>query len=216
MKKAFTMIELVFVVIIIGIMSAVLAPRADNNSLQQATNQIISHIRYTQHLALTDDKFSNTKQFYFRGRWQIIFMRTKSEWGYAVFSDKFIHGKYNGKPQSKSEVARDPENVNNYLTSGYGGSTALGRNGNNISKKLNLTKKFGITNVKFTKGCKGASKRVSFDNIGRPFKKNPSSQISAYEKERLITNQCQIVLTGNNNNTTTIAIEPETGYVHQL
>jgi prepilin-type N-terminal cleavage/methylation domain-containing protein len=215
-KKAFSLIELVFVIIIIGIMSAILTPKMDDNSLQLATNQIISHIRYTQHLALTDDKFSNTKQFWFRERWQIIFMRTKNEWGYAIFSDKFIHGKYNGKPQSKFEVARDPEDVNRYLTSGYGGSTALGRNGNKISKKLNLTKKFGITNIKFTHGCRGNIKRVSFDNIGRPFKKNPSSQISAYENTRLITTQCRIVLTGNNNNTTTIAIEPETGYVHQL
>ena len=50
MKHAFTMIELVFVIVIAGILSAMIASSFDGNNLRQAADQIVSHIRYTQHL----------------------------------------------------------------------------------------------------------------------------------------------------------------------
>jgi prepilin-type N-terminal cleavage/methylation domain-containing protein len=210
MKKAFTMIELVFVVIIIGIMSAVLAPRADNNSLQQATNQIISHIRYTQHLALSDDKFSNSDRDWYKKRWQIQFSDNKTgdsvkNWKYVVYSDLTLSNNAN----SKSEVAHNPKNINQYL---IGWKTS----GLTITKSLNIGKTFGIKNIVFKDGCKGQSKRIFFDRIGRPFKGIPKSQNNAYDSSKLINSRCKIELTGNNNDKITIAIEPETGYVHQL
>ena len=58
MKKAFTMLELVFVIVIIGILAVVAMPSFQRDTLQEAGNQIISHIRYTQHLAMMDDKFN--------------------------------------------------------------------------------------------------------------------------------------------------------------
>ena len=56
-KKAFSLIELIFVIVIIGILSSVLVPRFDRPTLIEAAHQIISHIRYTQHLAMVDNKF---------------------------------------------------------------------------------------------------------------------------------------------------------------
>ncbi|MDQ7060006.1 MAG: type II secretion system protein [Sulfurimonas sp.] len=57
MKKAFTMIELIFVLVVVGILAAVILPRTKTNPLQEAAIQLLSHIRYTQHLALVDDVY---------------------------------------------------------------------------------------------------------------------------------------------------------------
>ncbi len=210
MKKAMTLVELVFVVIIIGILSAVMAPNFQRSSTQEAANQIMSHIRYTQHLAMMDDKFSNTDQNWFKKRWQIAFSQVDSKWRYVIYSDLTL----SGNPNSKREVARNPANPNEYL---IGWSTS----GITPTKKLNLTASFGIKDVNgirgvnFQGGCSRAQ-RISFDHMGRPFQGNPQSQTSAYDNLHYMTAQCRITLTGNDGKTLTIAIEPETGYVHQL
>lgn len=53
---AFTMIELVFVIVVLGILSALAMPRIDRDLRQEAKDNILSSIRYTQHLALIDEK----------------------------------------------------------------------------------------------------------------------------------------------------------------
>ncbi len=55
-KPAFTMLELVFVIVVLGILAALAMPRLDRDLRQEAKDNILSAIRYTQHLALTDDK----------------------------------------------------------------------------------------------------------------------------------------------------------------
>jgi prepilin-type N-terminal cleavage/methylation domain-containing protein len=213
MKKAFTMVELVFVVMIIGIMSAVLAPRADNNSLQQATNQIISHIRYTQHLALTDDKFSNTIQNWFRRRWQIVFYKSSGtnngNWVYTIYSDNNMDGTID-----RDEIAKNPDHVNKFLTGFYSNANTKVQK-SSYTKNMDIEKSFGITDIIFAGGCSNNAHSISFDRIGRPFIGLTSNQASAYQNGRLMTNQCQITFKANEDNIT-IAIEPETGYVHQL
>ncbi len=208
MKKAMTLVELVFVVIIIGILSAVMAPNFQRSSTQEAANQIMSHIRYTQHLAMMDDKFSNTDRNWFKKRWQISFSRVDSKWRYVIYHDD---ANLTGNPNSKREVAKNPSNPNQYLIGWAIAAIPLRQ----ITKKLNLATSFGITNVSFRGGCANAQ-RVSFDHLGRPFRGNPSTQNSAYQNNRYMTIQCQIQLAGNDGKTITIALEPETGYVHQL
>lgn len=57
-KKAFTMIELIMIMVVVGILSIAIIPRIDRDTLLEATNQIVSHIRYTQHLAMMDNKYN--------------------------------------------------------------------------------------------------------------------------------------------------------------
>ena len=73
MKKAFTMIELVFVIVVIGILAAVIIPNTRTNRLYEAATQLVSHIRYTQHLGMVDDKFDSGNANWHRNRWQIRF-----------------------------------------------------------------------------------------------------------------------------------------------
>ena len=92
-KSAFTMLELVFVIVVIGILSAIFIPRFGQNKLSDAANQLISSIRYTQHLALIDDEYNASTNTWYYKRWAINLCQSQ----YKV-SD--ING---------SKVAKDPE-----------------------------------------------------------------------------------------------------------
>lgn len=81
MRKAFTMIELVFVIVVIGILAATIIPRVRTNPAQEAATYLISKIRYTQHLAMVDDKYGNGT--WYKNRWQIRFDGDK----YSIVND---------------------------------------------------------------------------------------------------------------------------------
>lgn len=83
MKKAFTMIELVFVIVVIGILAAVMIPRTDSTTLSERAIELVSKIRYTQHLAMVDDKFDGANATWMRNRWQITFNGNQ----YSIVSD---------------------------------------------------------------------------------------------------------------------------------
>ena len=87
-KSAFTMIELVMVIVVLGILAALALPRMDRDLRQEAKDNILSAIRYTQHLALIDDKtnpFDNTWQ---AKLWNITFASDSSS--YTISSDNIL------------------------------------------------------------------------------------------------------------------------------
>ena len=67
------MLELVFVIAVIGILAVAIIPRMDRDVLYEATEQVIRDIRYTQHMAMTDDVYDADKQFWYYERWKIDF-----------------------------------------------------------------------------------------------------------------------------------------------
>jgi len=83
MKKAFTMIELIFVIVVIGILASAIIPRTKTNQLRESASKLLSHIRYTQHLNLVNDKFSNTDANWYKNRWQIVFKNST----YSILSE---------------------------------------------------------------------------------------------------------------------------------
>ena len=56
-NKGFTVIELIFVIIAVGILAAMIIPRLEINGAREAATQMLTHIRYAQHLAMQDDIF---------------------------------------------------------------------------------------------------------------------------------------------------------------
>ena len=59
-KNAFTILELVFTIIVIGILASAVIPRMDRDNLFEMSEQVLSHIQYTQHLALTHNVYDVT------------------------------------------------------------------------------------------------------------------------------------------------------------
>jgi len=219
MKTAFTLIELIFVIIVIGILSAVMIPNIENNSLQQAAQQVASDIRYTQHLAMIDDKYSSKQSEWYKERWQIVFANdnqyANNKPAYTIFSDSYNNTShsYSGDPK-ESEIAINPGNVNKIMTGGYNNTAALNYNDENFkgSRELNLGETYGITLVTLSNGCSYG--RISFDYLGRPFSGDQSTMTAPYKAntQRLISRDCNITLFQNNDKIV-IQVSPETGFL---
>ena len=204
--RAFSVFELVLVMIIIGIILSIIVINFKNDELLRAANQVATHIKYTQYLALIDDKFNPEDKNWFKGRWQIYFIKTvdgKNVLHYAIFSDS---GGYSGSPDGY-EVAKNPLNPTKVLTVAHAGISTI-----KPTDELDLMSKFNIKDIKLLGGCSHYnSTRISFDNLGRPYKGNPKS--SANSTQNLITSICQIRLTHKNKECIYINITPITGLI---
>ncbi len=217
MKNAFTMIELVFVIVIVGILSFVISSSFERNTLREAADQLVSHIRYTQHLAMVDDRFFDKKllnsQNWYKTRWQLIFSRSTTHTNglpsYTIFSD--IAQTNAGEPNI-SEMAKNPLNPSKVLSGGYHGT--LYTSDNRATETMNLGITYGVTSYLLSGGCSGA--RLSFDYLGRPIRGDQNTMTGAYKAstQRLIVSNCNITLSRENNQSITITIEPETGYTY--
>ncbi|MDR1285519.1 MAG: prepilin-type N-terminal cleavage/methylation domain-containing protein [Campylobacteraceae bacterium] len=211
-SRAFTLVELVFVIVAVGILAAVIVPRMQSSRLREAADQVVSHIRYTQHLAMMDDKFGLGNEWY-KGRWQIVFdkaARTDNKFSYSIFSDKRGPIDYTGNADV-SEIAKNPQDTSKLLS---GGSSSLDFNDRRATKKMNLGNEYGISNVVFSNTCSiSGSRRIIFDYLGRPMRGNAASYTSAYPANRLIAEQCNITLS-DGTDSIIISIEPETGFAY--
>ena len=206
--KAFTMLEIIFVLLIIGILSAVIVPNIKRATMQEVAQQLVTHIRYTQHLALQDNKFEFNNSIWYKGRWQLVFGKSsysEGKYAYTIFSDKPT---YAGNP-SLTEVAINPLNPKQLLTGGYTGF--IKTSDKRATKELNIGKKYDISSVTFSGGCSG--QRISFDYLGRPINGNPKTLTTKY-KNRLITKDCIITLTNSIGKSKKIIITPESGYTY--
>jgi len=235
MKKAFTLLELIFVIVVVGILAAVIIPNTRTNPLQEAAVQLVSHIRYTQHLAMMDDKFDANEPMWYRQRWQLVFSTAGGTESYYIFSDSPSNtGAYDGNPGANNtytdvEVARNPAKKDKYLI-GVAFSSFDNSATQKLSKELDIGSKYSIGDITVNGGGTGSNaNRILFDHLGRPYRGNTSSTSGAplntsvdkvatsaiYVK--LCTNTCVDPKTNANNaNEIVIRIEPETGYAHIL
>lgn len=98
MKKAFTLLELVFVIVIAGILAFVLIPKSSDTKLLESANQLISHIRYAQQLALNNDQFDPNDENWYKKMWRIEFENNGT---YKV---------WRGNEAKSNKIAPDPAN----------------------------------------------------------------------------------------------------------
>jgi len=154
-KSAFTMIELVFVIVVLGILASLAMGRMDRDLKQEASESILSHMRLTQQLALRDNKHrSDSSSNWQRAYWQIDFNCT-SDCTYSVGSDLDLDGSL-----AMLESAIDPVD-GKYLWNDGGTDT-------DMSKKVLLENKFGIHTITPSSGCV-TSNSIAFDYNGRPY-----------------------------------------------
>jgi len=231
-KPAFTMIELVFVIVVMGILAAMAMPRMERDLRQEAADNVLSAIRFTQHMALMDNverPGTNT--------WQKAFWRFGKEGCsdngifYYVGSDKDMGGGIGivGSGAGIGEAAIDPSNGNWMMglnsancetdLSGQvftGGTTASNRP---ASKNIFLTKLYGISEGKmlFSSSCRtaanGKTGHIAFDYLGRPH--SGITALTAPDYSKLMTTDCNVTLGFEDTSipNVIITIEKETGRV---
>ena len=186
MKKSFSLLELVIVLLVVGILYSSVKWSLFDASLRQAANQIVSHINYTRHLALKDNKMQyypinnsatemNRSKYWFKQWWQIKFRYfTKNgvkNYFYEVFTDLPYNGSHNF-----SRVGNLPNNPISwnlsYAKNPLNGKYLVGKNQKNSGDSnfpkesddnLNLTQKYGIVKIAYENL---SNHRLLFDNYG--------------------------------------------------
>ncbi len=191
--NAFTMLELVIVLIVAGILSAVILPRLERDSLREATSQVVRHIQYTQHLAMMDDVYDDANATWYKAMWRISF---RSNNCYVVSSNTDHNANYD-----RNESATDP------LTETLLYSNTACVQESSDSSNMFLQEKYGIDSITFNSAC-GNNRFVAFDYLGRPHKTLSSS----YD---VVSSVCEITLHSGSREAV-ISITPETGYVKVL
>ena len=164
------MIELVFVILVLGILAAMALPRMERDTRQEAADNILSAIRYTQHLALMDNRVdlnSGNVVNWQKALWQIRFANNGGEWQYIVASNN----NYDANINKTTEAAINP--VDGKYMYASNATPALDE-----SPNVFLTRKYSINNVDFS-ACNGqtgaannpgdtnTNKHIAFDYLGR-------------------------------------------------
>ncbi|MEA3552791.1 MAG: type II secretion system protein [Campylobacterota bacterium] len=199
MKKSFSLIELIFVITLVAIISSQIIPKTDISKLNLAAEKIILYLNYTRYISHIDNKYDIEDNEWEKKRWTLKFQRCSSSVGglyYVVYSDT-SGGTAHFK---KSETLKDP------LTNKYLYSNSSCQNNYDESKYILLTKEYGVTKVDVSRNTTSAIGQISFGYDGKIY-----SQLGTNPKE--ILNRCEIKLYDEDDKFVSIVVEPKTGYI---
>lgn len=218
-RSAFTMIELIMVIVVLGILAIMALPRMERDLRQEAADNILSAIRYTQHLALMDNVVDSTNT-----SWHTKFWRFGkagcSDNGifYIIASDTNMLGGIN-----QAEAAIDTENGSWF--NGLNGQPCESNidnqvfiDGTKASSNIFLTNKYGIVEndaLMFgscTDSTAGGGNYIGFDYLGRPHRGFAGSIVPDYST--IMKGDCNLTFqfTDTSIPNLIITITEETGY----
>jgi type II secretory pathway pseudopilin PulG len=200
------MLELIFVIIVIGILTALAIPRMERDVRQEAADNILSAIRYTQHLALIDDKTDPFDANWQRELWQIRFNLNISGSDYTKIVYIIGSNTDHNTQISQNECAIDPTN----------GKYFYNQNANSVidaleSPNIFIGKKYGINRIDFAGGCSN-SQHIAFDYLGRP---HVNIYASGNDYASYMTDDCNLTFGfAGGEDDFSIIIKKETGYAY--
>ncbi len=201
--KAFTMLELVFVIVVLGILAALALPRMDRDLRQEAKDNILAAIRYTQHLALNDDKTDPSDPNWQKKLWKISFSTSGNNLAnfYTVSFDDDKDGFVD-----KDESAIDPAN-GKYMYN-LGGDTDID---SDESPNIFIGKQYGVNSMTFSEACNDAQ-HIAFDHLGRPHN-DVGDADNDYDEYMDADCEIQFGFADASINPLTVTIATETGYI---
>lgn len=206
------MLELILVILVMSILSALAIPRLARDLRQEASDNILSAIRYTQHLALLDNRHKFDKPKWHQRFWHITFSTcTETDRYYMIGSDGDMEDSSNAF-FDRTEAALDPATGKPFFWTN-GQACDSSSDTSSSSPSIFLSKNYGVTNISAGGSCSNGSDNmghVGFDHLGRPhvgFSNSTAPDHSSY-----ISSKCSFTFRLTDGNSFTVTIEPETGY----
>ena len=202
-RHAFTMLELVLIIVVLGILASLAIPRLDRDLREEAKSNIISAIRYTQHLALMDNKTNPTTPDWQKNFWKITFsVSTDIKATFYTVSSR----NDTDNAVDKTETALDPIN-GKYMYNANADTTV----DNDESPNIFIGKKYGVKTIGFADGCSSAQ-HIAFDHLGRPYNSIGGAS-NDYSKYMLTDCTITMEFTSSGIVPLVITIAKETGHV---
>lgn len=208
MKKGFTMIEVIFVMIVIGLLATMALPQINRDLRQESADTILTNIRYTQSIALSDNKHQMDNPKWEQSYWRINFKSCSDGGQYLEIGTDMD---YSGSETASFSVNNAAKNPLDGKPMTWTTQSACKKGGNNdVSDSIFLTSKYQVASVSASGGCQSPS--IAFDYLGRPhtgagFTNSQESVYGGYMK-----NVCILTFTMNDETSFQIEIMPETGY----
>ena len=207
-KKSFSLIEIIFILILLSIVSVYSIPKKQFPKLNIVKEQIISHLKYTRYIAMLDNKYYEKDKYWYKKLWNIKFLNCNKDVGgmyYVIYSNTINPTKWN---ISKDETLIDPF-TNNYI---YSTSKCEQDSLYDKSKYVLLSSYYGIDKILISCNDTSSLGQIYFDNNGSGYSYINNNY--DYFKEYMITDNCIIKLYDKNNNEENITIEGNTGYIY--
>jgi type II secretory pathway pseudopilin PulG len=205
------MIELIFVIVVLGILASLAMGRMDRDLRQEASETILSHIQLAQQLALRDNKHrTDNNSLWQRAYWRFEYGKCRNttnpndgtaEYYYRVGSATTLDSGFN-----KNESAVNPMDGKYLYTMNKCDDLQKDE-----SPTILISRKFGINRIRKYGGCANVQ-HIAFDYLGRPH-----HQIGSYgaaDFSKIMTRDCRIKFEMSTDDSFTIRIQPETGYAY--
>lgn len=198
MKKAFSYLEILFILIIISFLIFSINFSNTYNSLKDAKDRIVLHLQYARYIAFIDNKEDILDEKWQMRLWSLKFQRCSETVGglyYSMYSDTNTDTTH----FSKSDCLKDP------LTNKYLYSNSECKASKDESKYILLTKEYGIDKVDVSCNDTGSIGQIAFANDG-----NVYTNLKEFTK---LDKKCYITLFKGKEKEL-ITIEPNTGYIY--
>jgi Tfp pilus assembly protein FimT len=202
-KKGFTLLEILFIILLLLIITAYINLNQPINKLDLATKRLALYLKETRYIALIDDKYNHEDPLWHKMRWTLKFFRCNKNIGgiyYIVYTDKNKKGHPN-----VDEALDDPLTKRKIFTTNQCTETS------NHSKYVLLTKEFDIVDIDITCNETSGLGQISFGSDGRVYSKLSSNEGEFYEYE--IEKKCIIKLLDKKGEEKSIEVLPKTGYI---
>jgi len=207
-KNSFTLIEIIFILVLLSIILTFSIPKQQLSKIKLAKQQIITHLKYTRYIAMIDNKYYYDDNLWHKKLWNIKFLKCNKDIGgiyYVIYSNTKKPNKWN---ISKDETLIDPF-TGNYI---YSTSKCQQDSLYDKSKYVLLTNYYGIKDIKISCNDTSSLGQIYFDNKGIAYSYIDNDY--KYFSKNKIKNNCYIKLIDINNKEENIIIEGNTGYVY--